>query len=176
MMCESGNEYVMKYFDKELNDIEIVKLKQHLKVCTECSNEFNELSEIFGILEEDEKLEPPENFENQVMAKIKSLNDERRKMADVFMITGYGIVSAMLLSAAAMLVGYFQNISFLEVIGKTIGVFNSIAKVLQVISQSQAGGMLYGFIVVAFAIMLCYTGIIIFMDNSTGGAENEAKK
>jgi hypothetical protein len=61
----------MKFFDKEMNDIEEAQLKQHLKTCTKCSNEFTSLKEIFDYIEKDTDVEPPENFELQVMTRLK---------------------------------------------------------------------------------------------------------
>ncbi len=75
MKCVDSQNFIMKFFDKELNDIEEAQLKQHLKNCKICSKEFNSLKEIFDIVEQDSGIEPPEDFELQVMNRI--VNEER---------------------------------------------------------------------------------------------------
>lgn len=70
MKCVDSKNYIMKFFDRELNDIEEAQLKQHLKTCKDCSEEFNSLKEIFDIVELEPEIEPPEDFEIQVMSRI----------------------------------------------------------------------------------------------------------
>ena len=70
MKCVDSQNFIMKFFDKELNDIEEAQLKQHLKNCKHCYEEFNGLKEIFDIVEQDSGIEPPEDFEVQVMSRI----------------------------------------------------------------------------------------------------------
>lgn len=70
MKCVDSKNYIMKFFDRELNDIEEAHLKQHLKTCKDCSEEFNSLKEIFDIVEQESEIEPPEDFEIQVMSRI----------------------------------------------------------------------------------------------------------
>ena len=72
MKCEESQNFIMKYFDRELNDIEEAQLKQHLKVCKNCSDEFESLKEIFNVIEQGLEIEPPEDFERQVMYRIEN--------------------------------------------------------------------------------------------------------
>jgi len=72
MKCNDSQNHMMKFFDKELNDIEEAQLKQHLKICTNCSKEFVSLKEIFAEIEQDSEIEPPEDFECQVMSRIQN--------------------------------------------------------------------------------------------------------
>ncbi|PYG85698.1 osteopetrosis-associated transmembrane protein 1 precursor [Ruminiclostridium sufflavum DSM 19573] len=72
MRCEDFRNHIMKFFDKELNDIEEAQLKQHLKICKNCSDEFNKLKEVIDFVEQDSEIEPPEDFELQVMSRIEN--------------------------------------------------------------------------------------------------------
>ncbi len=176
MKCEEASVWIMKYFDKELNDIEVGQLKQHLKGCMTCNTEFEELNGILGVLEEERGIEPPEGFETLVMGKIKALTVERKKRTDRFFIILYAVSSMILFGMATWLVGYFQEVSFLEVVSKIVMVMNSVIRVFHAISTSEAGGILYGVLITAFALVMGYMGMIIFMDNNVGGASNEADK
>ncbi|HEX2926181.1 MAG TPA: hypothetical protein VHP38_07980 [Ruminiclostridium sp.] len=71
MKCSESQDYMMKFFDKNINDIEEAQLKQHIKSCTKCSEEFLSLKEIFTEIEQDSAIEPPEDFELQVMNRIE---------------------------------------------------------------------------------------------------------
>lgn len=71
MKCNEAQDYMMKYFDKNINDIEEAQLRQHMKYCTKCSEEFLSLKEIFTDIEQDSVIEPPEDFELQVMSRIE---------------------------------------------------------------------------------------------------------
>lgn len=71
MKCVESQDYMMKYFDRELNDIEEAQLKQHLKYCSDCQKDFLSYKEIFTFVEEEPGIEPPEDFELQVMNRIE---------------------------------------------------------------------------------------------------------
>lgn len=77
MNCGKLNEDMMKYFDNDMNDIEKKKLKQHLKLCNGCNEEFKQLSSIFLEIEE-ENIEIPADFEEQVMNKINIYENARK--------------------------------------------------------------------------------------------------
>jgi anti-sigma factor RsiW len=82
----------MKYFDGTVNETERLQLMQHLKTCEKCSNEFDSLKDIFNCLEEeDNHIEPPANFEEQVMAKVNLYEADRRKKVDGFLMLIYGV-------------------------------------------------------------------------------------
>lgn len=71
MKCSESQNYMMKFFDREINDIEEAQFKQHLKTCTKCSQEFLSMRDIFADMEQDTAIEPPEDFELQVMNRIE---------------------------------------------------------------------------------------------------------
>ena len=73
MRCNIVQEYMMKYFDKSINDIEEGQLKQHIKMCKKCADEFYSMQDMLTEIEADtQEIEPPENFELQVMNRIKN--------------------------------------------------------------------------------------------------------
>ncbi len=102
MSCEQYSEKIMKYFDGALNDIEIKELKQHINTCEKCNEEFEELSTILGFIENDDFIQPPEDFEIQVMTRIYGLEPNENRRLEIFMMCLLGIatVFALVLSAA----------------------------------------------------------------------------
>lgn len=72
MKCNDSQNFMMKFFDREINDIEEAQLKQHLKTCTNCTKEFSGLKEIFADVELVSDIEPPKDFEFQVMSRIEN--------------------------------------------------------------------------------------------------------
>jgi len=82
MKCNVSQNYMMKFFDKEINDIEEAQLKQHLKTCTNCSKEFFSLKDIFADIEQDSEIEPPRDFELQVMSRIENETTMYRKNSE----------------------------------------------------------------------------------------------
>lgn len=176
MKCAEANEHIMKYFDKELNDIEIGRLKQHCKTCKTCADEFEELEAVLDMVEAEGAVNPPEGFEAGVMTRIKAMDVDRKRKADRLLIFMYGITSVIFLGIATLFIGHLQEISFLEIMGRLTAIFGSAMRIVHALSVSQAGAVVYGLIIIAFAILLGYTGIIIFMDSNIGGIGNEAEK
>lgn len=82
MNCNESQNYMMKYFDRDLNDIEEAQLKQHIKSCRICSEEFSNLKQIFTEIEQDPEIEPPEDFELQVMDRIEKETFMYQKQKD----------------------------------------------------------------------------------------------
>ncbi len=73
MTCNNAQTIMMKYFDRNINDIEEAQLKQHMKTCNNCTQEFTSLKDIFDLVEADtcETIVPPADFEVQVMSRLK---------------------------------------------------------------------------------------------------------
>ena len=73
MTCNNAQTLMMKYFDKNINDIEEAQLKQHIKTCNNCTQEFTSLKDIFDLVEADtcEQIVPPVDFEVRVMDRLK---------------------------------------------------------------------------------------------------------
>lgn len=117
MSCKQYSDLLMRYFDKDLNDIEAVKLKQHLKACRECSEEFVSLSEIFSFVESDITLEPPEDLEAKVMDKIRHLAPSPKVQPDrgvKLFLYFYSFTSLALIAAVLLFSLVFGNTAFLN--------------------------------------------------------------
>ena len=167
MNCEMSKEYIMKYFDGEHNDIEEVQLKQHLKSCSSCSDEFNCMEEIFKALETQTEVEPPANFEAMVMEKvgvIEKLRSETYSKRIVLLYNAATVVSILLLlvfvadlkqvsvfNAFEKISEYFS--SFSSATSAVLGVVNDIFRLI--------GGALYVVMDVAFSIFKSYYYIFL---------------
>ena len=72
MECEKYRELISLYIDGELNESEEKELLEHIKNCPLCEKELKELTAISEMLKSAEEEELPENFHNEVMAKIRT--------------------------------------------------------------------------------------------------------
>jgi len=130
MNCKSSNEYMMKYLDGNLNDIEHAQMKQHLKGCKACSDEFKDLDEIFSFLETTSIVEPPEDFEVNVMKKVNRLEAERKRktsMGLVFLYHFTAVISFVLLIVFAI---GLKEVSIIKVVEQVSGYFTSFSSML----------------------------------------------
>jgi len=69
--CNQAYDLMMKFLDGELTNSEHTKLIYHINKCSNCCEEFQEYSSIVKALEEDNEIEPPDDFEMTVMNKIE---------------------------------------------------------------------------------------------------------
>ena len=173
MSCEQHSESIMKYFDGTLNDIEIKELKQHIKTCGKCNEEFEELSTILGFIENDNFIEPPEDFEIQVMTRIQRLEPNENRRLEMLMICLLGIatVFSLVLSAAFtysvlgvslfklgghIISAYTPFVGFVEMVGSVFRSVTSpvvnVAKALMEIGIGIATN--YYYIVVLLVVLL----------------------
>ncbi len=127
MNCNTSNDLIMKYFDGTVNETERLQLMQHLKTCEKCSNEFDSLKDIFNCLEEeDNHIEPPANFEEQVMAKVNLYEADRRKKVDGFLMLIYGVTVLILGVFTVIFAVMLRGSGFLESFTSIEGVQNVI--------------------------------------------------
>ena len=129
MNCKLSDDYTMRYFDGSLNDIEIAKLKQHLKTCRKCSIEFKNMDEIVTFLETRDTVEPPEGFVADVMKKVSSIGALSRKRTDRWLILLYNfttIVSVVLLAIYAISLKEVSMLELLKQAGKVFSSFSSM--------------------------------------------------
>lgn len=116
MNCQQWDETMMRYFDRLSNDIETAALKQHIKQCARCAEQFNQLNDILGSLEQAEEINLPKEFEKDVMSKINAYafcrHEESRKSQTTLVI---GIMSV--LSVPVVVLGMvFSNLSPFQMI------------------------------------------------------------
>lgn len=147
MSCELPREYMMKYLDKNINDIENAQLKHHLKECESCSEVFKSFNEVFCLLEND-IIEPPQDLEVQIMGKINELELIRRKRNNRFLAGIYGFTTAVFIALSIMIGAYLNQMTFIEVLNEIGNAFGSS-------SMSILG--LYSHIMNAYEV---FTGII----------------
>lgn len=100
MNCKISEEYLMKYFDGELNDIENAQLKLHLKGCKKCSEDFENLSSVFSYLNTEGVVEPPQDFETNVMIRINTLEAARKRRIEGILLGLYWLATAALAAIA----------------------------------------------------------------------------
>jgi len=153
MNCDLSNEYMMKYFDGEKNEIEEAKFKQHLKTCRKCCEEYKSMQEIFSALEVEEGVEPPDGFEASVMEKVDKIAAERSRRMSGMLVVLYNtatIVSIILLmvfvadlkqggvmNAIESLKSYFGSFSNVvsAVFGVSADIFRLLTGALQLVFQ-----------------------------------------
>lgn len=187
MKCVDSKNYIMKFFDRELNDIEEIQLKQHLKTCNCCSEEFNTLKEIFDIVEQDSGIEPPEDFELQVMSRIaketkmyKNRNENNAFVYNILLISASLIFAIIfggvlwdnlraplnLMQMAQMIIGNLQDFALLAI---------SVCKgiIIALFSVSASIFKTYYFEYILLAILFIITQGVFFkmVRHSNGGAQ-----
>ncbi|MCX7708219.1 MAG: zf-HC2 domain-containing protein [Clostridia bacterium] len=113
MNCRQAQDFSMKYFDGDLNDIESAQLKQHFKVCQNCSEDFNNMSSVMEFLQYNE-IEPPRDFEENVMEKIYSLEVIRKKRTDTVLTVLYGITGLLFILLAVIIAINFNGLTIFE--------------------------------------------------------------
>ena len=72
--CEIFKNKLSEYIDNALSIEEIASLEKHLIDCSECSKELHLLNSIIHELNHLPEQELPENFHNELMAKIKDIS------------------------------------------------------------------------------------------------------
>jgi hypothetical protein len=160
----------MKFFDRELNDIEEAQLRQHIKGCKSCSDEFESLKDIFEIIEQEQDIEPPEDFERQVMSRIEreTVMYEKSENKDNYV---YGILLVILSFVFVISIGgtLFES---LRTPATIVQFFNSVSvyfKDFFSAAFSTGRGILLAVVGVAASIYKTYyyayivMGIILFM-------------
>lgn len=162
MNCEMSKTYIMKYFDGELNDIEEVQFRQHLKSCSSCNDEFNCMETIFTTLEVQTDIEPPDNFESMVMDKVSVIEEKRNEKSSRRLVLLYNAATLLSIVLLLIFVADLKQVSMfsaIEQIGEYFNSFSSAtAAVLGVVRDifRLIGGALFVVFDVAFSIFKSY--------------------
>jgi len=127
MNCKVSEDCMMRYFDGALNDIEAAQFKQHLKSCEKCNEGFESMNSILGSLIDD-IIEPPEDFEEQVMKKVNLLEVERKKKSAKFIAFLYSIGALILITLTAFLISDLRG--SISSVGDVGGSINSVSDLL----------------------------------------------
>ncbi len=103
MNCKQSEEAFMRYFDHLSNDVEIAAIKQHIKSCQRCAQQFDQMDDILGSLEHVEEIAIPKEFEKDVMFKVSSYALLKQEKSRKFQAI---LVIAMLFVSSAPLVAF----------------------------------------------------------------------
>jgi len=151
MNCEMSNDYIMRYFDGAINDIEEAQFKQHLMTCRSCSEQFDCMNEILGTLESTVAAEPPEDFEARVMEKVDSIEKTRKEKNASMLILLYN--SATIISIVLLMV-FVADL-------KQVSLFNAFEKIGQYFSSfSNAAEAILGVIADIFGLIAGVVGAV----------------
>lgn len=127
MNCETTKDYIMKYFDGELSNIEEAQFRQHLKTCPDCGNEFHCMETIFTALEAKVELEPPADFETRVMDRVESIEKERREKSSKRIVWLYNASTLLSIILLLIFVADLKQVSILSAFDKIAGYFGSFS-------------------------------------------------
>ncbi|MCX8131344.1 MAG: zf-HC2 domain-containing protein [Clostridia bacterium] len=158
MSCGLYDDSMMKYFDKELNDIETAQFKQHLKGCVSCSEEFEQLSGILGSIEKDIFIEPPLEFEAQVMGKIADLELAERKKPSVIKILILGMGTILTFLMASALIYSILGISIFKLMSYALSDSPTFANIFESANTAFEGGITS---IVEYAKTVLEVGIVL---------------
>ncbi|NLD46590.1 MAG: hypothetical protein GX660_05250, partial [Clostridiaceae bacterium] len=109
MSCKPYDEFIMKYIDGELNDIEQAKLIQHVSECEACRSEFEDLKNVLGALEKSKELEPPADLQTSIMAKVCAIDIYNKKSREKKLMMLYFISTITLTILILSLALIFKN-------------------------------------------------------------------
>lgn len=187
MKCVDSHNFIMKFFDKELNDIEEAQLKQHLKNCKNCSEEFNSLKEIFDIVEQDSGIEPPEDFELQVMSRIANEAKIYKKPIDnnlfAYNILLISVSLVFVIIFAGTLWEIFKTpINLIQIMNRfvdysrdfivsAISMFRGIVIAVSSVAASIYKTYFFGYIVLGFLLLVTQGVFIKMVRQSNGGVQ-----
>lgn len=154
MNCRLSSEYMMKSIDGNINDIENAQMRQHMKSCKVCSKEFKELNEIFAFLETESTVEPPQNFEIEVMKKIDMIEADRKRKSGRGLVFLYNLTAVVLIMLLVVFAAGLKEINVLNVIEQVGGHFTSVSNVLMALYNAAEGiySVVSGMVVVLFEV------------------------
>jgi hypothetical protein len=109
MNCKEIEILMMKFIDKDINDFENLSLKQHLKTCKNCKEEFEILKKSIEIIEIKEDITPPKDFEKLVINKIKETRPKKQlKRSNLkYIIPGFILSSMLFITLYYLIWSYF---------------------------------------------------------------------
>lgn len=174
MNCEQSNEWMMQYFDGTLDDIKTAQMKQHFKVCSPCSRDFKQLSQLMGVLEADDAVCPPDGFTVQVMKRIEkyeALRMYRRSKLRMYLYNGIAVAATILLIVFAAIYSdtFLWLAQLFEIFsGNTFRIIADIAGIL--FDAAKALFMNYSYIVISLlAILLAVQKTFFLLVERNGG-------
>ena len=94
--CDKASDLMMKYMDGVLTDAEAVSLNRHIKICSQCEEDFLMYDSIMNNFSEGTLSEPTEGFEGRVMALIMQLPETEVKSVNRPLFGVLGVFSVLL--------------------------------------------------------------------------------
>jgi predicted anti-sigma-YlaC factor YlaD len=108
MNCKETKKLMLQFIDGEVSPEKSSEMNEHLLVCSDCSNEFKSIKQLYGLIEE-EKSEFTYNpyLSSKVLNRISDKNE-----VQTILLTPkrYALIAS--LSAAAVFVGVFLGSLF----------------------------------------------------------------
>jgi len=112
MNCKDTKKLMLQFLDGELSAEKTSEMKEHFKVCSDCSNELSRVKQLYSFIEE-EKDEFSHNpyLSSKVLNRVK---DDKEQQTILLSPMRYALVAS--LSAAAVFVGivlgsFFSNVN-----------------------------------------------------------------
>ncbi|MEH7223525.1 DUF4179 domain-containing protein [Bacillus sp. JJ1566] len=100
-------ETFIDYLNRTLNRQEKIELEIHLHTCRSCQNSLAAFQNtIYSLIDDTEATEVPEAFLNEVITKLKKIEEEKRKKKKKRTTIGVGVATSLFL---LLLIGYVTN-------------------------------------------------------------------
>lgn len=109
MNCEQAGLFMMKFFDGEYNELEYIEFEEHLKCCKKCALDFANMKKVLSAVETDALIEPPENFESDVMAKVSRIKRAKQQKSKKWIVILYKTAAVICVFLLATLM-YGKNL------------------------------------------------------------------
>jgi len=129
MNCDTSKEFMMKYFDGEMDEAEEKQFREHLKACSDCSEEFGCMEAIFSTLDEKVEIEPPDDFEARVMDKVALIENQRKERSEKRIVWLYNIATLLSIVLLLIFVADMKEVSVFsafERLGEYFGSFSTV--------------------------------------------------
>ena len=99
MNCSYTHILISPYIDGELQEQDMRRLENHMKVCSKCRAEFEESKELHNLFANVDRLKTPYGFHTRVMANISLGKTKARSRIPVFagLAEGFAIMAVIVL-------------------------------------------------------------------------------
>jgi predicted anti-sigma-YlaC factor YlaD len=138
--CEQASDFMMRYFDHDLNDFEKAIFKLHIKECEICRNGFKAMSQALSEVEQDVTgFCPEDGFENRVMIKINAFEEEKQKSNERTLAFIYTILTISVTFIGLLIFVISQEVNINNIwnnIVINIGPINNLASLVSTISRA----------------------------------------
>ena len=181
MDCKMSDMLIMKYMDGEINEMEAGMLNAHILECEACRKEFYFYDTMVKGFETLPEIEAPQNFEMEVMSKIKALDHscaytpktERRLLVAIAAVFTVIISGGIALYALREPIIRIASGTFLdeEAYDKLLGVSGFVGEFMVMIrntvlgvlsSSSPAASIFIGVIALIVVVIVAFQGYNLY--------------